>query len=750
MHRETKKDWYVAIGVFVITLAVYIETLALTTPFWDGGEFVAVSYILGVPHPPGTPLYTLIGRFFTVFPFASVATRVNFISALSSALAVLFTFLVTVRLAKMTFRVQEWKAWLAGLVSSFLMAFSNTFWWNGTEAEVYSLSSFVMVLTFWMALRWWEVLGKDHSDRMLLLIAYVLSLCVGIHLGTLLVAPGILVLILLVDWRTLLKPRLVALVVGLFILGVSVHLYLLLRANLDPAINEASPKTWDDLWLVLKRDQYKPGSIFVRRAEFSFQVGMFWRYFSNQFTLWGGRFETLGRYIPILLGIVGGYFHAIGNRKTFAALFTVFIVCSLGLIIYLNFTDHEVRERDYFYVAAYHFFAIWMGIGAVGLLQRFLHATRKYLKNQRILTVGFSSLLILVSVLPFFHFHYSHDRTEDSIARNFAYNMLVPLEKDAILLTNGDNDTFPLWYIQEVEGVRKDVRVANLSLMRTHWYLKQMKNNPPKIPLTLSDYQIDALTPYRDQDGKVWQVNRIAVYDIIQANKWQRPLYLAVTVPDQMDLERRLILEGLVFRIAPDEVGLRLDEAKMQANLYEIFNWDGIIKPDGTTDDSFYKDISSTKLIQNYAAAHFTFAFWHRQHGRHEQATKEMERSHQISPQFKDATRWLGQFYLESGELDKAEQHYLTLLDEYPADPEIHYQLGVVHMEMERWDDAIANFRRAIELNRSFQHAYYALADTYAGLGKWAEREAVLRAWLQIRPDDARARSSLEALRGQE
>ncbi len=750
MYRETKKDWYVAIAVFVFVLAIYIETLALTTPFWDGGEFIAVSYILGIPHPPGTPLYTLIGRVFTLFPIASVATRVNFMSSLSSALAVFFTFLITIRFTKMAFKVHEWKAWTAGLVSSFFMAFSNTFWWNATEAEVYSLSSFVMVLTLWLTLRWWESVGKDQADKILLLIAYVLSLCVGIHLGTLLVAPGILVLIILVNWRTLLKPKLLALGVALFVLGVSVHLYLLLRSNLEPAINEASPRTWNDLWLVLKRDQYKPGSIFVRRAEFSFQLGMFWRYFSNQFGLWGGRLETLGRYIPILLGVLGGYFHAMRNRKTFAMLFTVFIVCSLGLILYLNFTDHEVRERDYFYVAAYHFFAVWTGIGAVGLLQRLLSATKKHLKNQRVVTVGFSSLLVLISVLPLFHYHYSHDRSEDRIARNFAYNMLVPLEKDAVLLTNGDNDTFPLWYIQEVEGVRKDVRVANLSLMRTTWYLKQLKNNEPKVPFTLSDSQIDGLRPYRDRDGTVWHVNRSAVYEIIEANNWKRPLYLAVTVPDQMGLDRRLVLEGLVFRITPEEVGLRIDELKMQSNLYEVFDWGGILNPDGTTDDSFYRDISSTKLVQNYAAAHFTFAFWHRQHGRIERATREMERAQQISPGFLDAKRWLGTFYLENGEFEKAEQHYLALLEEYPGDPQIHYQLGLVHSAMERWDDTIADFRRAIELNRSFRRAYEALADTYTRLGRGDERNAVLRAWLQIKPDDAEIRDFLEKYGNQE
>ncbi|MCX5800920.1 MAG: DUF2723 domain-containing protein [Candidatus Eisenbacteria bacterium] len=744
MYTETKRDWYAALIIFAIVMAAYIETMALSIPFWDSGEFIATSYILGIPHPPGTPLYVLLGRIFTLLPFANVATRVNFFSALSSALAVLFTFLVTVRLAKMSFKVQGWKAWLAGIVASFFMAFSNTFWLNSTEAEVYSLSSFVMLLTLWMSFKWWDSVGKDHSDKMLLAIAYLLSLSVGIHLGTLLVAPAILVMVLLVDWRTVTKSRLLTAVCVLFVLGVSVHLYLLLRSRLYPAINEDDPTTWHDLWLVLKRDQYKPGSVFVRRADFGFQSTMFWGYFSDQFTMWGGRLETLGRYLPILLGVVGAYFHAVANKKTFVVLLTVFLICSLGLIIYLNFTDHEVRERDYFYVASYHFFTIWMGLGATGLLVRLLKVTKERFKSQVLPVSAFSCLFILASVLPYFHFHFSHDRSTDTIARNFAYNMLVPLEKDAIVFTNGDNDTFPLWCIQEIEGVRKDVRVANLSLLRTTWYVKQLRDHEPKIPMTLDDYQIDGLSPYRDSTGKVWQTNEIVVHNVIAANKWRKPVYLAVTVPDQMGLEKQLLLEGLVFRITPEAYGLRLNEAKMKHDLYQVFNWGGILKPDGRRDESFYKDVNESRLVQNYGAAFFTLAFWYRQTGRMDMAVKELERSHEVSPMFVDAARWLGQFYAESGQMEKGERHYLELVKQYPADAEIRYRLGAVHVAMGKLDAAIQDYKGAIELDPTFRSAYAGLHDVYARLGRFAESKAVLSAWLQIDPGDEEVRRYLE------
>src|SRR5678816_92174 len=148
-----------------------------------------------------------------------------------------------------------------------------------------------------------------------------------------------------------------------------------------------------------------------------------------------------------------------------------------GLIFYLNFTDHEVRERDYFFTNSYHFLAIWMGMGVAGTLDWLARAFEPAktsadasgavlpAKGERWgLWLGAAALLG-ISLLPARQGWYEHDRSGFYIAHDYAYNMLTPLGPNALVLTNGDNDTFPLWYIQEVEGVRKDVRVVNLSLI---------------------------------------------------------------------------------------------------------------------------------------------------------------------------------------------------------------------------------------------------------------------------------------------
>src|SRR5690242_18291405 len=204
----------VAAFVFLSTLAVYAITVTPSIPFWDSGEFIATSHLLGIPHPPGTPLYVLIGRLFAMMPFGNVEWQVNFLSSLASAMAVLFTFLVAVRFMRSAqarkgerTTSDEVIAWVVGCVAAFFVAFSNTFWESAIEAEVYSVSSFVQILSIYLALRWWEELGNNGGDGRLLLAWYLMCLCIGIHLGTFLVAPAVILLALLVNPRSLFSPR---------------------------------------------------------------------------------------------------------------------------------------------------------------------------------------------------------------------------------------------------------------------------------------------------------------------------------------------------------------------------------------------------------------------------------------------------------------------------------------------------------------------------------------------------------------
>ena len=173
----------VSVLVLLVSTAVYMMTLTPTVPFWDSGEFIAVAPILGVPHPPGTPFYVLLGRIATLVPWASIAERVNALSAIAAALAVFLTYLSSLRLIRLAQggERQPWHEWVAIAAAgtgALLLAFSDAFWENAIEAEVYSLMSLAQILVFWLGLRWWEAHDRKPTVGPLDLAEQLLNLAV--------------------------------------------------------------------------------------------------------------------------------------------------------------------------------------------------------------------------------------------------------------------------------------------------------------------------------------------------------------------------------------------------------------------------------------------------------------------------------------------------------------------------------------------------------------------------------------------
>ena len=187
--------------VFAIASFVYILTSEPTASFWDCGEYIATAYKLQVGHPPGAPLFQLIGRFFTLFAFgneANVALMINLMSALSSSFTILFLFwTITILGKKLAMRSGEMttgKTYAvigSGLVGSLAYTFSDSFWFSAVEGEVYAMSSFFTALVFWAILKWDESADEKHSFRWLIFIAYMIGLSIGVHLLNLLAIPAI-------------------------------------------------------------------------------------------------------------------------------------------------------------------------------------------------------------------------------------------------------------------------------------------------------------------------------------------------------------------------------------------------------------------------------------------------------------------------------------------------------------------------------------------------------------------------------
>lgn len=673
----------IAAGVFVLTLAVYAATLNSTTPFWDSGEFITTSHIVGVPHQPGTPLYVLMGRVFDVIlsgqpditqPSLRTAWAVNFMSAFFSALAVTFVYLLVWELARRADPDSGWLAHAGGVVGALFLAFSETFWANAIEAEVYGLAAFVLALLAWLAVRWYDHRTQEGSNLLLLLMIYVLGLGVGFHLGSLLVYPGIFVLMLVAARRRLPlldlllmssglglfllsttkllpDPALVVLLVGylvlvgvrastghrfalwgsaLFFLGLTVHAMMMIRAgaNPEPFVNQTAPEDFKTLLSVIRREQYPPLNPFTRQAPLGWQFGYYYRFLFEQFYFLGngtGLLTTISTVLgPIFLALVG---LMQGLRRLRPLVFVPlvgYLINGEFLTLYLNFTNHEVRERDYFYFAAFMFAAVFIGLGASALL-RYLsgaegksaaqvekeggdwRALAKPLKAKPVV-IAAAVLLVALPLLPIMPGsvkYFEHDNTENFIAYEYAWNILAGCDRNGILYTNGDNDTFPIWYLQEVEKFRRDVTVVNLSLVNLPWYVKQLKHNPEN-PLAMqrSDAEIDALRHRVYEDPKTGQqqfimIKDYVVHDIVTSNSGEkgRPQFFAVTIP-QENMSRyypNLQMEGMTYRLmdtpGPDNLP-RTDPQAVLQNMLGVYRLGSIMDGDDAQRGAVYRAMS--------------------------------------------------------------------------------------------------------------------------------------------------------------
>ncbi|MDR1357215.1 MAG: DUF2723 domain-containing protein [Tannerellaceae bacterium] len=203
--------------------------------------------------------------------------------------------------------------------------------------------------------------------------------------------------------------------------------------------------------------------------------------------------------LPLLLGIIGLLYQAYSGKKGiegFWITFCLFFMTGIAIVLYLNQTPEQPRERDYAYAGSFYAFCIWIGFGVAGI-GRMLE---KYLKAPSTLAAAVSTIAcVLIPVQMAGQNWDDHDRSDRYTARDFGQNYLESCEPNAIIFTNGDNDTFPLWYAQEVEGIRTDVRVCNTSYLQADWYIDQMKRQAYESePLPISWERKDYIAGTRD------------------------------------------------------------------------------------------------------------------------------------------------------------------------------------------------------------------------------------------------------------
>ena len=711
----------IAAIIFLITFVIYFDTMAPTVSYWDCGEFIAVSHTLGVPHPPGSPFFLLLGRIFSMIPFnEDIAFRVNIISPIVSALAVMLLYLTIVKI------VTHWRGKVENLtdvlivfggasVGALTFAFTDSHWFNAVEAEVYAFSTFFTAIVVWLILLWNEKADQSGHERYILIIAYMIGLATGLHLLNLLAIPfvtliiyfrkyklewqsfGITVLItviiffvihngiikglpkmaagflgvggtvlvilsvfVLMVWAIMNKQNLLSVAatsVVLILIGYSTYTLIFIRSNQDPTIDENDPETVRAMISYLEREQYGSVGQFPRRfnglrqmyevagpprgenrtytarqkaqyrkTDLDKQWAFFWDYqikkMYNRYFLWqfAGRGPSTEQGVTpmgansredgvdwtqfvlplaLILGLLGMVYHGSKDQRMSFSIMSLFLLTGYAVILYLNQDDPQPRERDYSYVGSFFAFSIWIGAGVAAVGEFIQSKISNKEISTRVISITLAlSILFVPGVMLSVNYH-SHDRSGNYVAWDYSYNILQSVGPNGILFTNGDNDTFPLWYLQEVENVRKDVAVVNLSLLNTPWYIKQWKEARPDETkfINLTDKKVDEITsrltrweerkvqvPVKNDPennegyiewtlkptfaGQALRVQDVMILKIIKDAGWEVPIYFAVTVSqsNRIGLDPYLDMQGLTFQLKSHKTS-PVDQDMMYKNL---------------------------------------------------------------------------------------------------------------------------------------------------------------------------------------
>ena len=520
-----------AAGVSTSIFLLYLVTLSPSLAMWDAGEYISAAKSLGIPHQPGNPLFVLIAHVAGMLPLSSdYAMRINILAAFASALTAGLWFLCAERLLRDSVKKPVERV-AASAVAALLGATAFTVWNQSVVMEkVYPLALLGLALVSWLMLLWFDTPDGRSADRRLVVVAYLTGLIYAVHPAGLLTAPAAAVAVLVQRPRMLLRWKLAGILAVAFLFGASPFLMLPIRSAHQPNINVSAVSACEDgsiaatctfsaetakrLAGTIRRDQYGGNVVMVRRAPFMAQIQQYWMYFrwqwlrdvQNRAPL---HLQSLIAAVMLALGLIGlhslrtataaparnGAASRLRAPPWFWYFATLTVTFTVLLIYYLNFryssgqspelgnlVEREPRERDYFFMWTFSLWGMLAGLGLASMVRR-------------------APVLVALGLLPLFANWKDASRSGQSFTRHWAADVLASVEPNAVVITNGDNDSFPLWYAQAVEGLRSDVTVALTPYLGMEWYARQL-NRRAKL-WQLSDQELDTMPPYLEHQQPV-------------------------------------------------------------------------------------------------------------------------------------------------------------------------------------------------------------------------------------------------------
>jgi hypothetical protein len=536
-HRWSVFEHPRLVGLVIagMCLVVYLLTLSRTVGFIDGGELAAVACTLGVAHPTGYPLFTLLGRLFIMLPLPwEEIVRLNLMAALLCAASVFVFFqlsLILLEPVARRFGVSPPLRFAASGGASLLMGFSETWWSQAVSAEVYALHMLLATTTVLVFFR----AAEDRREALWYAGAFLLGLSFTNHMTTILLVPGLVHLYFArfgshrSSWNRLLR------LLPVFVSGLSLYVYLPLRAAVPPALNWGDPSTLERLFWHLRGKQY---SVWIFSS-----TEVTGRQLTHFLTALPGEFA----YIGLIAAVIGLVVLWRASRK---GAITTMLFCAVCVLYAVNY---DIQDIDSYFLLAYIMIGLWTGCGllAVG------HWWIGVWGWSRTLV---AALLLLSGVLSLGVHYRGVDQSGNRLVEDYTRNMFHSLAPNALVLSyQWDYWVSASYYYQNVKSVRRDVLVVDKELLRRSWYLRELEVQKPWL-IHSSQGEVDAFRQELEKFEKGVPYNPAVIQarfvemitGFIKKSRLSRPVYVTAEIESEFTPGYQRVPEGLAFRLESD------------------------------------------------------------------------------------------------------------------------------------------------------------------------------------------------------
>jgi hypothetical protein len=647
-----------AITLFTLflTLLVYITTLTPSVGLHDSGDMTTAAYLLGICHPTGYPLYSLLGKvWITGIPVGNIAFRMNCLSAVFASLTVMMVSLI---IRKLSVNHQLSGA-VCGIVGALLLAFCATFWQQAIIAEKYTMNAFFFALITFVLLKWSEDRGqRTEVRRYLYLFAFILGLSFSHHMQTMFLLPSSTIFILAVSVKRIKAKRggltdlkSIPLAILLFGLPLILWLYLPMRALTDPALNWNNPRDFFGFYNHITGFGYQELFSLPNLSRlFDHLINRVAPLFLSQFSF------------TIFISILG-----IGFLIKKRPLFLIFVTLTVAFNIYMAIGYNIPNIEDY-YIPSLLYISIIVGLGLSLLSLVFTRAKSAMLSFL---------LLPLLTLLPN-HTLCNHSRYY--FVYDHTLSLLNTLKPGSVSLYTMDYNIFPLWYMVHIEK-RKELVPLLYPYFHQDWALRTLL-------LAMPDIEIDT-TPSRERPlSELDSILRNRFYSLVKNNP-DIPVYLDFkggAPPNFM-----LIPVGFIYIVKRADA----DIEEVLENHPVRFRHRLLFDPGGR----------EAWIIAEYGKGWNRRARLYNIIGKHKKALYCHLKAVQLNPNSLKFCRDLGRTYTALGEFTEAANVYKKVLEMNPKYADAYADLGVVYFKRGRIEDAVTSLKRALSLNPNHKEA---------------------------------------------